>query len=386
MQASALTSREAVLQAIREYDRVGQAAFLAKYRFRRSHWYQLVYKRTDYDSKAIAGAALAYQYGASANVHEGLHGGVSGVVPVLRRLGFTVVDVRERAAGSPKKTPSSTNSPAAIAQMLLRGLHARLRYDGGGAAVHTIYADQRRVAEVWVGKSVVRLNLGERPADPPRGSPHLSGKSTRWPGGGTRVTRENIAESRALLLYAAGAEPQATARQKQREQRPQRSRARRARAFDPTRRPASYRAAANQVGLSPEEIAALHEKANAAHHAILVCLYDSLRRAGWRDIEEVERGTDLRATAPSGSRVIFEAKSLTDTNESRQVRGGLAQLLEYRYLEGRPSDKLCLATNRPVEHRRATFLQAVEIDCAWTSGGDAVHVQLRPLCRALAEL
>lgn len=385
MQASALTSREAVLRAIREYDRIGQAAFLAKYRFRRSHWYQLVYRRKDYDSKAIGGAALRYQYGASANVHDGLHGGVSGVVPVLRRLGFNVVDIRERPASLAEGVPGTANGPAAVANMLLRGLHFRLRYDGGGAAVHTIYANERRVAEVWVGKTVVRLNLVQRPAAPPRGSPRLTGASMRWPGGGARVTSENIAQSRALLLHVTRSGPQAIAGQRRAKRGLQPSRARRARAFDPSRPPASYRAAAQEASLSPEEISALHEKANAAHHAILVCLYDALRRAGWRDIEEVERGTDLRATAPSGSRVIFEAKSLTDANESRQARGGLAQLLEYRFLEGRPSDKLCLATNRPVDHKRTAFLRAVGIDCAWTDG-DSLHVALRPLSRALAKL
>jgi hypothetical protein len=93
--ASELTSREAVLQAIAEHDQIGQAAFLETYGFDPSHIYLVVHAGRRYDSKALAGAALAHQYGSRDNIRDGLHGGLSGVVPVLRRLGFTVIDVRE---------------------------------------------------------------------------------------------------------------------------------------------------------------------------------------------------------------------------------------------------------------------------------------------------
>jgi hypothetical protein len=93
MRASALTSRDAVLRAIAEHDEIGRDAFLAKYGFGRSYRYALVHNGSKYDSKAIGGAALAYQYGPTVDIREGLSGGLAGVVPVLRGLGFTVEDL-----------------------------------------------------------------------------------------------------------------------------------------------------------------------------------------------------------------------------------------------------------------------------------------------------
>jgi hypothetical protein len=52
-----------VLQAIAEFDRVGQAEFLRKYDFGESSEYRLVYKGRFYDSKAIAGVAHGFATG-----------------------------------------------------------------------------------------------------------------------------------------------------------------------------------------------------------------------------------------------------------------------------------------------------------------------------------
>ena len=386
-----LTSREAVLSAIRERERIGRAAFLEKYGFGPSRWYQIVYRRKEYDSKAIAGAALAFQYGSTVDIHRGLHGGLSGVVAVLRRLGFTVVDLRERAGGSKLAAGTTSIGPAVVAAELLKGVEARLRHDSGGAAVHTIYAKGARVAEVWVGKRVVRLNLIRAPVAPPAGSPDLTGTSMRWPGQGTQVTSTNLAACRALLMHVIGdtqGQRTRTASSRVRsEGSDSRSATRRvARPFDPKRPPTSYRVVAGKPGVTPEEKAALHEKANVAHHRILVTLEGSLRQAGWRQIEEVERATDLRATTPSGTRVLFEAKSLSGKNQSKQVRAALAQLLEYRFLGGRAADKLCLATNGPIEESRTQFLRTLGIDVVWTSEDGIRAAARRPIVGALAKL
>lgn len=60
--ASDLTSREAVLAAIAEFDELGQDAFLAKYGFRPSREYVVAVNGGVYDSKAILGAAFRHQF------------------------------------------------------------------------------------------------------------------------------------------------------------------------------------------------------------------------------------------------------------------------------------------------------------------------------------
>ena len=73
---------------------------------------------------------------------------------------------------------------------------------------------------------------------------------------------------------------------------------------------------------------------------------------------------DLMAVQPGEGtrrRVIFEMKSLSAKSERRAVRGGLAQLLEYRLVHGSPEDRLCLVTNRPVDDRRLALLDSLGI-------------------------
>ena len=57
-----LTSRQAVLDAMAEFDRLGRDAFLDKYGFGRARDYFLVVDGRRYDSKAIVGAAHGYQF------------------------------------------------------------------------------------------------------------------------------------------------------------------------------------------------------------------------------------------------------------------------------------------------------------------------------------
>ena len=88
-----LTSRDAVLEAIGEFDRLGQAAFLAKYGYGPSRRYLLVQDGNEYDVKAIAGAAHGFQFPErGALKHDEFTSGLGTVVPKLRSLGFDVVD------------------------------------------------------------------------------------------------------------------------------------------------------------------------------------------------------------------------------------------------------------------------------------------------------
>ena len=84
-------SREAVLAAIAECDRLGRDAFLAKYGFGRAKRYFLDHAGREYDSKAIIGVAHGHQYPAKGPLgpHD-FSGGDLTVRSKLQRLGFRV--------------------------------------------------------------------------------------------------------------------------------------------------------------------------------------------------------------------------------------------------------------------------------------------------------
>ena len=67
-------------------------------------------------------------------------------------------------------------------------------------------------------------------------------------------------------------------------------------------------------------------------------------------------------------RVIFEAKSISESNELSQIRAALAQLLEYRFFYGAATDGICLVTDAPVSERRLRFLDAMGISLLWFDG------------------
>lgn len=86
-----LTSREAVLAALLEFDQLGRDAFLKKYGFSPAHSYLLEYDGKFYDSKAIAGAAHGYQFPERGPLQaREFSGGAAHAAAKLERLGFTI--------------------------------------------------------------------------------------------------------------------------------------------------------------------------------------------------------------------------------------------------------------------------------------------------------
>jgi hypothetical protein len=152
---------------------------------------------------------------------------------------------------------------------------------------------------------------------------------------------------------------------------------RRPRPFDERAAPARYRFRGART--SPEETAALQEKATQSHHLLLAGLSNLLKASGWTEVEEIPAALDLwaRPAETDLGRVIFEAKSAG--SELHRVRAGLAQLLEYRFLHGEPSDALCLVTTERVRDERIRFLRGLGIDVIWanrsgfTSRGESVN-------------
>ncbi len=83
-------SRHEILQAVAEYDRLGQDRFLEKYGFGKARSYRLVVDGKTYDSKAIVGAAHGFLPGREPLAAADFSGGAATVGHLLSSLGFQV--------------------------------------------------------------------------------------------------------------------------------------------------------------------------------------------------------------------------------------------------------------------------------------------------------
>jgi hypothetical protein len=82
-------TREDVVRAIQEYDRVGPETFFAEHGFAPTTTYDLVWEERRYPPKAILGTA--YEFAAGERLRSGdFEGGKAGAVAVLGKLGFTI--------------------------------------------------------------------------------------------------------------------------------------------------------------------------------------------------------------------------------------------------------------------------------------------------------
>jgi hypothetical protein len=120
----------------------------------------------------------------------------------------------------------------------------------------------------------------------------------------------------------------------------------------------------------PEIVAAKREQANQDHHAIVRELNTLLHALGCAGISEIPGAIDLQAMRPDGSRMIFEAKTISTTNELSQTRSAFAQLHEYRLEYGTPDDELCLVVNRPLSVRRQKLLDSLGVAVLVQNGAD----------------
>jgi hypothetical protein len=82
-------SREDVVRALAEYDRLGAQQFFAEHGFAPATTYELIWEKRVYPPKAILGTA--YEFATGKRLASGdFEGGKSGAVKVLGNLGFTV--------------------------------------------------------------------------------------------------------------------------------------------------------------------------------------------------------------------------------------------------------------------------------------------------------
>lgn len=115
-----VTSRDAVLRAMREYDELGRDAFLAKYGFSRSTKFVVSDDGREYDSKALLAAAHGFQYPDQGALPNNFSGGEQ-TTSRLRTLGFTITSPSE----SPIAPPSVgfSREDCAIFERYSRPLH-----------------------------------------------------------------------------------------------------------------------------------------------------------------------------------------------------------------------------------------------------------------------
>lgn len=102
--------------------------------------------------------------------------------------------------------------------------------------------------------------------------------------------------------------------------------------------------AAQDTIVSYRSSAAL-ERADNAHRELVNLTSQRIRNAG--ALPKFNQLIDL-ATHINNTDYIFEMKSITVNNEKSQVRDGLSQLYEYRYLQNKPNAKLVLVIENPL--------------------------------------
>src|SRR5258708_33760948 len=89
-------TRDDVLRAIQEYDRLGPEAFFSEHGFAPTTTYELAWDERRYPPKAILGTA--YEFATGERLASGdFEGGKTGAVRVLGKLGCTIQQVRRPA-------------------------------------------------------------------------------------------------------------------------------------------------------------------------------------------------------------------------------------------------------------------------------------------------
>jgi hypothetical protein len=89
-------TRDDVLRAMQEYDRLGPEPFFSEHGFARTTTYELVWDERRYPPKAILGTA--YEFATGQRLASGdFEGGKTGAVKVLGKLGFTIKAIQRPA-------------------------------------------------------------------------------------------------------------------------------------------------------------------------------------------------------------------------------------------------------------------------------------------------
>lgn len=105
------------------------------------------------------------------------------------------------------------------------------------------------------------------------------------------------------------------------------------------------RVATRQEAVSYYVDEAKRERANSSHAILIKLMAERLRQHG--AVPKMNRYIDLSARLGEDD-FLFEMKSTTDENPHAQVRRGLSQLYEYRYIQNVQKAKLILVIENPL--------------------------------------
>jgi hypothetical protein len=108
---------------------------------------------------------------------------------------------------------------------------------------------------------------------------------------------------------------------------------------------AARRATRTRPSIQDNTIEAKRERQDGTHEALTDLVATKISECG--AVPRRNSYIDLAARV-SGKPYIFEVKTTTPTNTRMQIRRGIAQLYEYRYIQGTPSARLVLVLQHPV--------------------------------------
>lgn len=100
------------------------------------------------------------------------------------------------------------------------------------------------------------------------------------------------------------------------------------------------------------------DRANGSHIQLVNLVADRIRHAG--GIPKSNQFIDLAANLDHD--YIFEMKSTTKDNVKAQVRKGISQLYEYRYIENKPEASLILVVEKPLLGDNSWMIDYMEND------------------------
>jgi hypothetical protein len=117
-----------------------------------------------------------------------------------------------------------------------------------------------------------------------------------------------------------------------------------------------------------------HERANSSHRRLTNLVAARVRAAG--GIPKSNKLVDLAASIQA-HHFLFEVKSTTEKNAREQVRRGVSQLYEYRYLQNAPHAKLVLLLEnrfaRDLEWMLEYLVSDRQVLVVWDGDGDKLH-------------
>ena len=171
MGLSDIRSREPVLAAIAEFDRLTRDRFLEKYGFKSSRAYWLVHDGQRYDSKAILGAAHYYARPDLGPLKAGkFTGGEATVQRKLEQLGF-IVDVGADATADGELTSERLTPGNVYTREALKDL-----FEISDATLNTGVFRPKGTASIWL------FVTEEKTADRTQYRDRIEGETLYWQG------------------------------------------------------------------------------------------------------------------------------------------------------------------------------------------------------------